>query len=62
MNLEERRSYDDGDQLQKCKSKGASTWLTRLGLCASATGAALMFSDSSEKWEITKRGSAKVFG
>ena len=46
----------------KCKSKGASTWLTHLGLCASATGAALMLSNSSEKWEITERGFAKVFG
>ena len=62
MNPEERWSYDDGDQLQKCKSKGASTWLTRLGICASATGATLMLSDSSEKWEITARGYAKVFG
>ena len=62
MNPEERRLYDDGDQLQKCKSEGASTWLTSLGLCASETSATLMLSDSSEKWEITERGSAKVFG
>ena len=37
MNPEERLSYDDGDQLQKCKSKGASTWLTRVGLYAHGT-------------------------